>query len=218
MGPAAPQYGRPVKIPAIAISRLSVYARHLARLKGKGTEIISSGRLADMCGVNPAQIRKDLGYFGDFGVRGVGYYVQELLFEIRKILGSDQQWRLGLVGVGNLGLALLKHREFTNNGYTFVAVFDKRAKKIGIEINRLKVQPLEAINYAVEKKGMEIGVIAVKPVLAQEVADILIRAGIHGILNFSPVQIECPMHVSIENVDFSIKLEKLCYKIKSQRF
>jgi redox-sensing transcriptional repressor len=206
-----------VKIPAITISRLSVYARHLARLKGKGTEIISSGRLADMCGVNPAQIRKDLGYFGDFGVRGVGYYVQELLFEIRKILGSDQQWRLGLVGVGNLGLALLKHREFTNNGYTFVAVFDKRAKKIGIEINRLKVQPLEAINYAVEKKGMEIGVIAVKPVLAQEVADILIRAGIHGILNFSPVQIECPMHVSIENVDFSIKLERLCYKIKSQR-
>ncbi len=206
-----------MKIPAIAISRLSVYARHLALLKEKGTEVISSGHLADICGVNPAQIRKDLGYFGDFGVRGVGYYVQELLFEIRKILGSDQQWRLGLVGVGNLGLALLKHREFTNNGYTFVAAFDKRVKKIGMEIDGLKVQPLEAINYVIEKKSVEIGVIAVKPVLAQEVADILIRAGIHGILNFSPVQIECPTHVSIENVDFSIKLEKLCYKIKSQR-
>ncbi len=205
-----------MKIPGIAISRLSVYARHLALLDEKGQEVISSGRLADMCGVNPAQIRKDLAYFGEFGVRGVGYYVKELLFEIRKILGADKDWRLGLVGVGNLGWALLRHAPCADQGYTFVAAFDRKPKRIGMEIEGVKVEPLEAINYLIQEKNIEIGVIAVKPEGAQQVADSLVRAGVGGILNFAPTQIQCPPHVSIENVDFSLKLDRLCYRLTSQ--
>jgi redox-sensing transcriptional repressor len=204
-----------VKIPAIAISRLSVYARNLAVLDEKGVEVISSGRLADICGVNPAQIRKDLAYFGGFGVRGLGYYVKELLFEIRKILGTDKEWRLGLVGVGNLGLALLRHTPFADRGYTFVAAFDKTPERIGIRIGGIKVEPPKAINHVIEEKGIEIGVIAVKPKWAQEVADTLVRAGIYGILNFAPTEIRCPAHVCIENVDFSLKLDMLCYRLTS---
>jgi redox-sensing transcriptional repressor len=105
-----------VKIPSIAITRMSVYARKLELLDQKGVEVVSSVRLADICGINPAQIRKDLAYFGQFGVRGVGYYVKELLSEIGKILGLDKEWRLCLVGVGNLGLALLRHARFANHG------------------------------------------------------------------------------------------------------
>lgn len=207
-----------MKIPAITVRRLSVYATHLARLEAVGTEVISSGGLADLCGCNPAQIRKDLGYFGDFGVRGVGYYVQELLFEIRKILGGDKQWRLGLVGVGNLGCALLKHGQSSNGGYHFVAAFDKKEKRVGLEIAGVRIDPLEAINDAVENRRVEIGVIAVKSAWAQEMADMLIRAGICGILNFSFAQIECPPHVPVENVDFSRKFDELCYQIKSRAY
>jgi redox-sensing transcriptional repressor len=205
-----------VKIPAVTVRRLSVYAKQLSVLAKVGTEVISSGGLADMCGYNPAQIRKDLAYFGDFGVRGVGYYVQELLFEIRKILGGDKQWRLGLVGAGNLGCALLKHGRSSSGGYHFVAAFDKKEKRVGLEIAGVRIDPLEAMNEAVEKKRVEIGVIAVKATWAQEVADMLIRAGICGILNFSFAQIECPAHVPVENVDFSTKFDKLCYQIKTR--
>ncbi len=205
-----------MKIPAIAISRLSVYARHLAILEAQSQEVISSGRLADICGVNPAQIRKDLAYFGEFGVRGVGYYVKELLFEIRKILGADREWRLGLVGVGNLGSALLRHAQFADRGYKFVAAFDRKPKRIGMNIGGVKVEALKAIDYLAQEKGIEIGVIAVKSDGAQDVADRLVRAGINGILNFAPTQIQCPIHVSVENVDFSLKLDMLCYSLTSE--
>lgn len=202
-----------MKIPAVAISRLSVYARYLSLLNEKGQEVISSGRLADICGVNPAQIRKDLAYFGEFGVRGVGYYVKELLFEIRKILGADKEWRLGLVGVGNLGSALLRHMSLADRGYRFVAAFDDKPKRIGTTITNVRVEPLEAINHLIQDCGIEIGVVAVKAESAQQISDMLVRAGIHGILNFAPTQLQCPSHVSVENVDFSLKLDRLCYRL-----
>ena len=209
---------KPLKIPAITVRRLSIYAKHLSHLAQVGTEVVSSGALADMCGCNPAQIRKDLAYFGDFGVRGVGYYVQELLFEVQKILGGDTEWRLGLVGAGNLGCALLKHGRATDSRYNFVAAFDKKTRRVGLEIAGVRVEPLKAINHAVEEKQIDIGVIAVKAVWAQEIADMLVRAGICGILNFSFAQIECPDHVPVENVDFGTKFDKLCYQIKSKKF
>jgi redox-sensing transcriptional repressor len=185
-------------------------------LEQKGEEVISSGRLANMCGANPAQIRKDLAYFGEFGVRGVGYYVKELLYEIRKILGADKEWRLGLVGVGNLGSALLRHSPFSDRGYTFVAAFDGKPDRIGARVGGVEVEPLDAINHGILENGIEIGVIAVKPDLAQSVADILVRAGISGLLNFAPTQIKSPPHVCVENVDFSLKLDVLCYRLTSE--
>ena len=206
-----------VRIPSIAITRLSVYARNLELLDQKGVEVVSSVRMADICGINPAQIRKDLAYFGQFGVRGVGYYVKGLLFEIRKILGLDREWRLGLVGVGNLGCALLRHVEFVNHGYSFVAAFDRKPKRIGAKIGEVEVAPLEAMNRLVKEKGVEIGVIAVMPALAQKAADMLIKAGVCGILNFAPIQLQCPAHIFIENIDFSLKMDVLRYRLTSRR-
>ncbi|MBW2170460.1 MAG: redox-sensing transcriptional repressor Rex [Deltaproteobacteria bacterium] len=202
-----------VKIPSIAIARLSVYARNLDLLDQKGVEVISSGRLADICGVNPAQIRKDLAYFGQFGVRGVGYYVQELLPEIRKILGLDKEWRLGLVGAGNLGSALLRHAEFIHGSYTFVAAFDRKPKRIGATIGGVDVSPLEAMSRLVKKNGVEIGVIAVKPTWAQDTADLLVKAGVKGIMNFAPVHLQCPSQIFVENIDFGLRLERLFYRL-----
>ena len=205
------------KIPSIAIARLSLYTRNLELLDQKGVEVVSSVRLTDICGINPAQIRKDLAYFGQFGVRGVGYYVKELLFEIGKILGLDREWRLCLVGVGNLGWALLRHAQFVNRGYTFVAAFDRKPDRVGKKIGDVEVAPLGGINRLVKEKGAEVGVIAVVAEFAQEVADMLLRAGVCGILNFAPVQLECPAHVFVENVDFSLKLDVLRYRLTSAR-
>jgi redox-sensing transcriptional repressor len=205
------------KIPSIAITRLAVYARNLELLDQEGVEVISSARLADICGINSAQVRKDLTYFGIVGVRGVGYFVKELLFETRKIFGLDREWRLGLVGVGNLGWAILRHAQFMGHGYTFVVAFDGKPNRIGTRIGGIEVAPLEAMNSVVKEKGVEIGVIAMKPEFAQEVADMLVSAGVCGILNYAPAQIQCPAHVFVEGVDFSLKLDILRYKLTSAR-
>ena len=206
-----------VKIPSIVISRLSVYARNLDLLNQKGVEVVSSGGLADICGVNPAQIRKDLAYFGEFGVRGVGYYVKELLLEIRKILGMDREWRLGLVGVGNLGSALLRHAQYVKQGYVFVAAFDRKPKRIGVTIGDVKVSPFEELDRVARETGVEIGVIAVKPDWAQLAADRLVKADVLGIMNFAPVQLQCPPHVFVENIDYSLKLDVLTYRLTSSK-
>ena len=202
-------------IPAIAIKRLSLYARHLAALDRKAVEVVSSTRLASICGVNPAQIRKDLAYFGQFGIKGVGYYVKELLHEIRKILGLEKEWRLALVGVGSLGSALLKHAEVLNQGFTFVAAFDRTPKRTGPKEGGIEVAPLEAMNHLIKDRGAEIGVIAVKPARAQEAVNMLIGAGVRGILNFTPVQLRSPANVCIENIDFTFQLDTLCYRLTS---
>jgi redox-sensing transcriptional repressor len=206
-----------VHIPTIAVKRLSLYARNLALLDHKGVEVVSSTNLAEICGVNPAQIRKDLGYFGQFGIRGVGYYVKELLYEIRKILGLEKEWRLGLVGVGNLGSALLGHTQFLNQGYTFVAAFERDPKRIGIKIGNITVSPVKALKPLVRQKGVEIGVIAVAPRWAQQAADKFVEAGVRGILNFAPIQLQCPSDLHVENVDFTRKLDMLCYRLTSDR-
>ncbi|MBE9523148.1 MAG: redox-sensing transcriptional repressor Rex, partial [Proteobacteria bacterium] len=168
---------KPPRIPPIVINRLAVYARNLELLDQEDIEVISSARLADLCGINPAQVRKDLAYFGQFGVRGIGYYVKELLLETRKIFGLDREWRLGLVGVGNLGWAILRHAQLMSHGYTFVVAFDGKPNRIGTRIGDIEIAPLEAMNSVIKEKGVEIGVIAMKPEFAQEVANKLVSAG-----------------------------------------
>lgn len=202
-----------VNIPAVAVTRLSRYARNLALLDQKGVEVVSSAGLADICGVNPAQVRKDLAYFGQFGIRGVGYYVKELLYEIRKILGLEKEWRLALVGVGNLGSALLRHAQFLDQGYTFAAAFERDPERIGIQVGNITVAPVRTMNRLVKEKGVEIGVIAIGPRWAQQAADRLVGAGIRGILNFAPVQLQCPSDLHVENVDFTLMLDMLCYRL-----
>nr|HID59042.1 redox-sensing transcriptional repressor Rex [Desulfobacterales bacterium] len=204
-----------VKIPSITIYRLSVYARNLAYLDKKNVEVISSEHLADICGINPAQIRKDLAYFGEFGVRGVGYYVKDLLYQLQKILRQDRQWHLGLIGVGNLGAALLQHTHFLKQGYVFVAAFEKDEQKIGKRVGNIIISDIRNLEDVTKKTGMEIGVIATGRSSAQEIVDRLVDAGIKGILNFAPIQLQVPENVFIEYVDFTIKLDVLCYRISS---
>ena len=204
------------KIPMATINRLSIYLRNLDELMTNDVEVISSERLAKQCGVNPAQIRKDLAYFGEFGVRGVGYRVKDLYSQIKEILGLDRKWNMALFGVGNLGSALIRHANFLKHGYRFVAAFDVDSDKIGKELpNGLLIEHVDRFEEVVKVRNVEMGIVAVPPASAQSVANQLILAGINGILNFSPVQIQVPDCCRVENVDFSIKLDNLAYHISS---
>jgi redox-sensing transcriptional repressor len=204
------------KIPMVTITRLSIYMRELDELIANDVKVISSERLAKQCGVNPSQIRKDLSYFGEFGVRGVGYQTKGLHSEIKNILGLNHEWKMDLFGVGNLGSALIRHGNFRKYDYRFVVAFDVDPQKIGRPLsNGLVIEHTDRFEDIVKERNVEIGVIAVPPGSAQIVANLLILEGINGILNFSPVQIQVPDCCRVENVDFSIKLDNLAYHISS---
>jgi redox-sensing transcriptional repressor len=205
------------KIPAATITRLSLYSRNLEELESEDVKVVSSEKLAERCGVNSAQIRKDLAYFGEFGVRGVGYYVRDLLFEIKKILGLNKEWNLGLVGIGNLGSALIAHDNFIRQGYRFVAAFDNDIHKVGKKLpSGLMVEHIDRLREIKEKANIEIGVISTPAGRAQDVANRLIEANVRAILNFAPVHIQVPKGFSVENVDFSIKLDNLAYHLTTE--
>lgn len=205
-----------MKIPAATITRLSIYSRALEGLINEGAPVVSSKRLAELCGVNPAQIRKDLAYFGQFGVRGVGYYVKELLFDIKKILGLNKEWSLAIVGMGNLGCALMAHENFLKQGYRFVAAFDADPMKIGLKLaNGMPINAVSDLPRLCRETGAEIGVICTPAAVAQEIANRFVEASIKGILNFAPTQIQAPKGCKVENVDFSVKLDNLAYHLTS---
>jgi redox-sensing transcriptional repressor len=202
------------KIPSATITRLSLYSRALEELMHGHVNIIASDKLAQKCGVNPAQVRKDLAYFGEFGVRGVGYFVKELLFEIKKILGLNRRWRMALVGIGNLGLALVAHENFPKQGYEFVAVFDNDPKKVGRRLpSSQMIFGMDELDTIIKEKSIEIGVIATPAAHAQATARALVDAGIKAILNFAPLQIQMPEGFIVENVDFTVKLDNLAYHL-----
>ena len=202
------------KIPTATITRLSIYSRYLEALAQEGVKIIASDKLAEKCGINPAQIRKDLAYFGEFGIRGVGYFVKELLFEIKRILGLNKIWKMALVGIGNLGSALLAHQNFIRQGYEFAAVFDIDPAKVGRRLPSGQIiYHLDDLEQMVKEKGIEIGVIATPSGKAQAVAQRLIDVGVKAILNFAPIQLQVIEGMSVENVDFTVKLDNLAYHL-----
>jgi redox-sensing transcriptional repressor len=204
------------KIPMATISRLSIYSRTLQELLEEEVDVISSERLAKQCAVNPAQIRKDLAYFGEFGVRGVGYRVGDLLNQIKEILGLNRSWNLGMVGVGNLGSALIRHANFIRHGYVFTAAFDVDPQKVGRRLpNGIVIKHLEEVDEAVKEREVHVGVITTPSSAAQSVANQLVLAGINGILNFAPIQIQVPNCCHVENVDFTIKLDSIAYHLSS---
>ncbi len=204
------------KIPMAAINRLSIYIRALEELEEQGIKVISSERLAKQCGVNPAQIRKDLAYFGEFGVRGVGYRIEDLIREIKEILGLDRTWNIAMIGVGNLGSALIRHGNFIKHGYVFAAAFDIDPHKIGKRLpNGLIIHHIDDLEKVVKECDIHIGVIATPASAAQSVANQLIIAGVNGILNFAPAQIQVPECCHVENVDFTIKLDSIAYHLST---
>jgi len=174
----------------------------------------SSEKLAWLCQVNPAQVRKDLGYFGEFGIRGVGYDVIELQSHIKKILAVNRDWNFGIAGIGNLGAALLQHENFSARGFKCVAVFDNDPDKIGIAISPgLSVSDIGELEKAVEQLDIKIGVITTPPSAAQFVADLFMKANVNAILNFSPTRILAPDCCMVENIDFTVRLDILTYKL-----
>ena len=208
------------KIPEATIRRLSRYSRCLEEMEEKGEKVVSSAQLANKCIVNAAQVRKDLAYFGEFGVRGVGYYVKDLLNNIKEILGSNKEWRMALIGVGNLGSSLLAYKDFLKQNYTIVAAFDIDPPKVIGRVSEKLGKPVEIfhinrIKEVARERKIEIGLITTPPSEAQNVADILVEAEVKGILNFAPAQITVPEGFTVKNVFFTTILDNLAYLLSN---
>ena len=201
------------KIPETSISRLSVYSRYLTRLIQKGVVTISSGQIAEGVGVSPAQVRKDLAYFGEFGTRGVGYNVKDLHRHILKILGLTSEWPVVLVGAGNLGAALCLYRGFMERGFRIVGIFDSDPEKVGQKVGDQQIQPMAKLGEVVQTEKATIGIIAVPGDFAQEIVNLLTDAGIRAILNFAPQALNVPEGVELRNIDLAVNLEVLTFKL-----
>lgn len=199
-------------IPRATIQRLATYVQVLERFDRDGVEVISSNPLAEACGVNGSQVRKDLAYFGEFGVRGVGYNIKSLILAITQSLGVDREWKMALVGVGNLGRALLKHQEFRARGFNIIAIFDCDPFKIGEIMHGMEVLCTDEMSNLAPSLGIEIGIITTPPERAQRAAENLFRAGVFSILNFAPARIRAPQNAHIEYVDFFHHLYALAFE------
>ncbi len=196
----------------LTTNRLSVYLRCLNVLDGAGVRTVSSRALAEQFHLNAAQIRKDLAYFGEFGVRGVGYYVKELRRHLRQILGIDKAVRVGIVGAGNLGLALADYPGFRAEGFEIGALFDMMHDKVGQRSRSgVMIHDIRELRAIVRRERITIAVIAVPADAAQEVINVVVAAGIKAVLNFSPGALKVPPDVKLKSVDLTVSLESLSF-------
>ncbi len=205
------------KIPEATVIRLSIYSRQLHLLRDEGVETVSSEEIAESVGVSSAQVRKDLAYFGEFGTRGVGYRVDELLGHLTKILGLDQQWNIVIVGAGKLGSALAVYQGFRERGFAIKAVIDNDPDRVGQRLADLTVEPLDVLTNRVKDFGVNIGIVTVPASAAQAVTDLLVDAGVGAILNFSPRVLKVPADIVLRNVDLSVNLKVLSFNLSYRR-
>ncbi|RXZ80222.1 redox-sensing transcriptional repressor Rex [Paenibacillaceae bacterium] len=199
------------KISEAVVRRLPIYLQFLSELNKREVQTVSSQDLGQKLDLNPAQIRKDLAYFGEFGRKGVGYDVFYLIEKIRQILKLDQTLNVALVGAGNLGHALCNYNTYIKDNMKIVAVFDASPSKIGTQINNITVSPMADLNQSITDLNIRIGIITVPAVEAQNVANHFVEAGIKGILNFAPLILKVPDEVRIHNADFTTALLSLAY-------
>ena len=200
------------QVSELTAGRLSVYLRCLNTLDAAGVKTISSKALAEQFHLNAAQIRKDLAYFGEFGVRGVGYYVKELKRHLRMILGLDRTVRVAILGAGNLGLALADYPGFREEGFAIVALFDTERTKIGRRSKGgVRIHEIGEFRKMVKKDAIDIAVVAVPADSAQGVVNTAVQAGIRAILNFSPGSLKVPPGVKLKNVDLTVSMESLSF-------
>ena len=202
---------KPTKIPEKTVTRLSIYLRCLEELEASGVSSVSSKQLAERFGLNSAQVRKDLAYFGQFGVRGLGYHIAELKHNLERILGLKQDWEVALIGVGNLGSALMAYRGFQERGFRIGLAFDTEPARVGQVIAGVEVQDAARLVSLVRRRKVKIAVLTVPAAAAQSVADLLVEAGVTAILNFAPAQLAVPEGVKVQNVDLSVLLKTLSY-------
>lgn len=200
------------QVSELTTNRLSVYLRCLNELDGAGVRTISSQALAEQFHLNAAQIRKDLAYFGEFGVRGVGYYVRDLKRHLRQILGLDRKLRVAIMGAGNLGLALADYPGFRQEGFEISALFDSMREKVGQQSRSgVPIYDIHDLRKIAKRDGIRIAVIAVPAPSAQNVLNLVVAAGIKAILNFSPGALQIPAGVKLKGVDLTVSLESLSF-------
>lgn len=201
------------RISESTIHRLSLYFRALSLLEKENYETVSSKELAKREKLTPAQVRKDLSFFGTFGTRGLGYPVRELKNQIASILGIDRIWRVALVGVGNIGSALVSYKEFTKQGFEIVKLFDNDQRKIGSNHKGIVISDIANLETELKEANIEIVVIAVPATVAQYIVDDIVRGGIKAILNFAPVNLKVPEDVYLRNENMSMELEYLSFAL-----
>lgn len=206
----------PDSVPSAVVNRLSLYLRELQHLVADGNETISSSQLGQRLGFTDAQVRKDLAHFGHFGHPGIGYRCAELIEAIRRILGTDRQWQVALVGVGNLGRALLGYRGFEKQGFRIVAAFDVDPTEVGANIDGVTVHHFQELDAVLARHRVEIALVAVPAAQAQEVADKLVAAGVSGIVNFAPVTLAVPEGTSTVGVDLARELEQVTFAVANR--
>src|SRR4051794_18037543 len=201
--------------PKAVVGRVSLYLRQLESFQRQGQTTISSSQLGAALGIHNAQVRKDLACFGQFGYPGIGYRIEELIAALRRILGIDRDWPLALVGLGNLGRALLRYRGFRSRGFHIVALFDNDPQMIGQVYDGLTVEPIDSLPTIITDHRVSLAILSVPADAAQRLADQLVASGIQGILNFAPVPLNVPPTVNVVAVDLSIQLEHLAYKVQN---
>jgi redox-sensing transcriptional repressor len=204
------------RIAESTVRRLSMYLRYLEDLDTRGQQTASSDELAQLCGTTPAQVRKDLSFFGSFGKRGLGYPVHELTDQLRSILGLEHEWRVVIIGAGKIGAALANYRGFLQRGFRVIGVYDNNPEKIGQPWGESIVRSMVDLERDVREDDALIAVLAIPAEGAQETVDRLVGAGIRAILNFAPAQITVPPHVSLKSVNMAMELEGLSFALTNK--
>lgn len=196
----------------LTTNRLSLYLRFVNELHDRGVKTVSSKMLAEQFSLNASLIRKDLAHFGDFGVRGVGYVVDDLRRDLRSILGLDRQLKVAIVGAGNLGLALADYPGFRREGFRIVALFDNLREKVGrVSRTGVAILDIRELNRVARREGIAIAMVAVPAAAAQEVVNAVVEAGIRAVLNFSPGALRVPVGVKLTSVDLTVSLGSLSF-------
>jgi redox-sensing transcriptional repressor len=206
----------PIEIPDVVIDRLPIYARALAALERNGREVVSSQELGAQLGVTPAQIRKDLSYFGRFGKQGRGYNVKRLMEELHQILGLDREWNMVVVGVGQLGRAVLHYGGFAPQGFNIVGAFDADTTIIGTSIEDQLIKPIDELPQLLKSTRVDIGIVATPAHAAQSVIDALVGAGVNAILNYAPIAAQVPRHVHLKDIDPVLALQSMTFYLKNE--
>jgi len=205
------------RISESTIHRLSLYYRALSLLEKENYETVSSKELAKREKLTPAQVRKDLSFFGSFGTRGLGYPVQELKIKIASILGIDRSWRVALIGIGNIGSALVSYKEFQKQGFQIVKLFDNDQRKIGSNHKGILVSDVKNLQGELKEAKIEMVILAVPATVAQYIVDDVVRAGVKSIFNFAPVNLKVPEDVHLRNENMVMELEYLSFAMVNNR-
>ena len=204
-----------LEIPEVVIDRLPIYRGLLARIIEQGRTVVSSHDLGTELDVTPAQIRKDLSYFGRFGKQGKGYIVQDLLDELENILGLDRRWNAIVIGIGRLGHAVASYPGFEEEGFDIVACYDASPDVIGTEINGIVIKNIDNLTNDLEKNPVNIGIVTVSSEHAQKVTNMLIDGGITAILNYTPSRVQVPGDIELRNINPVLFLQSMTYHLKN---